>query len=75
MPLSQLEMMAARLKGSSWRIQILANFSKDRELPARIAKLGVPVVIDHLGVIDPAAGASDPGFHAIVALLREASPG
>jgi 2-pyrone-4,6-dicarboxylate lactonase len=70
-PLSHLETMAARLKGSGWHIQIFANFSEDRELPTRIAKLGVPVVIDHLGVIDPAAGTSDPGFHAIVALLRD----
>jgi 2-pyrone-4,6-dicarboxylate lactonase len=70
-PLSQLETMAARLKGSGWHIQVFANFSKDRELPVRIAKLGVPVVIDHLGLIDPAAGTNDPGFRAIVALLRD----
>lgn len=70
-PLSNLEAMAARLKGSGWHIQIFAEFSKDPELAGRIRKLGVPVVIDHLGMIEPSAGVADPGVQAILALLRD----
>lgn len=70
-PLSHLEAMAARLKGTGWHIQIFAEFSKNPELTGRIRKLGVPVVIDHLGLIDPDLGVADPGFQAILALLRD----
>lgn len=70
-PLSHLDAMAERLRGSDWHIQIFANFSQDDTLPARIRRLGVPVVVDHLGLIDPRRGVSDPGFKALVALLRD----
>lgn len=68
--LEHLETMAARLKGSAWHIQILANFSKDRDLAARIRKLDVPVVIDHFGVVDASEGVSGQGFRDLLALAR-----
>jgi predicted TIM-barrel fold metal-dependent hydrolase len=69
-PLSELESMAARLKGSGWHIQVLAKFSKAPDLAVRLVRLGVPIVIDHFGVTDPERGTGDPGFQAILALLR-----
>jgi 2-pyrone-4,6-dicarboxylate lactonase len=70
-PLSHLEAMAARLKGSGWHIQIFAEFSKNSELAGLMRKLGVPAVIDHLGMIDPKLGVADPGLQAVLALLRD----
>lgn len=70
-PLSQLEKMADRLRGSGWHIQVFAEFSKSPDLADRLRSLGVPIVIDHFGMIDPARGIDDPGFHAILALLRD----
>jgi 2-pyrone-4,6-dicarboxylate lactonase len=70
-PLVHLEAMAARLKGSGWHIQIFAELSKDPALPNRIRKLGVPVVIDHFGVVPPQQGLADPGFQAVLRLLRD----
>jgi predicted TIM-barrel fold metal-dependent hydrolase len=70
-PLAHLEAMAARLKGSGWHIQIFAAFSTEPDLPARIRTLGVPVVIDHLGLLDPRLGTADPAFRAVLELLRD----
>ena len=70
-PLAHLEAMAARVKSSGWHIQIFAEFSKDTALPGRIRKLGVPVVIDHFGVVDPQRGVADAGFQAVLNLLRD----
>ena len=70
-PLSHLETMAARVKGMGWHIQIFAEFSKDTALPRRIRKLGVPIVIDHFGVVDPQRGVADLGFQAVLSLLRD----
>lgn len=68
--LEHLEAMAARLKGSAWHIQILADFSKDRELAARIRKLDVSVVVDHFGVVDASEGVCGQGFRDLLALAR-----
>lgn len=70
-PLVHLEAMAERLRGSGWHIQLLADFGKDGDLPDRIAKLPVPVVIDHLGLLDPAQGTLSAGFTALAGLLRD----
>jgi predicted TIM-barrel fold metal-dependent hydrolase len=69
--LAHLETMAARLKGSGWHIQIFAALAADPDLPGRIRRLGVPVVIDHLGLLDPRRGTADPAFRAVVDLLRD----
>jgi predicted TIM-barrel fold metal-dependent hydrolase len=69
--LEHLEAMAARLKGSALHIQLLANLSKERDLPARIRKLGVPVVVDHFGVVDASEGVAGEGFRNLLALVRD----
>lgn len=69
--LSHLEAMAARVKSLGWHIQIFAEFSKETALPRRLRKLGVPVVIDHFGVVDPERGLADAGFQAVLNLLRD----
>jgi 2-pyrone-4,6-dicarboxylate lactonase len=70
-PLAHLEAMAARVKSSGWHIQIFAEFSKETDLPGRIRKLGVPIVIDHFGVADPQRGVADSGFQKVLDLLRD----
>ena len=70
-PLAQLEAMAARIKAGGWHIQVLAEFSKSPDLAGRLRKLGVPIVIDHFGVVDPERGTGDAGFRAILKLLRD----
>jgi predicted TIM-barrel fold metal-dependent hydrolase len=69
--LNQLEALASRLKGSGWHIQIFADFPERLDLIPRIRRLGVPVVIDHLGALGAECGADDPAFAAIVGLLRD----
>jgi predicted TIM-barrel fold metal-dependent hydrolase len=59
------------LKGTSWHIQLLANFSKERDLAARIRKLRVPVVVDHFGVVDAGEGVTGQGFRDLLALAAD----
>ena len=70
-PLVHLEAMAERLRGTGWHIQVFAAFSKHPELGPRLGRLGVPIVIDHLGLVDPLLGADDPGLRSILELLRD----
>lgn len=70
-PLARLEAMAERLSGSGWHIQVLAEFGKDADLAARIRKVPVQVVVDHFGLLDPAAGPRSAGFMALAGLLRD----
>jgi predicted TIM-barrel fold metal-dependent hydrolase len=69
--LEALEAMSARLKGSGWHIQLLANFTKERNLAGRIRKLGVPVVVDHFGVVAAGEGTAGAGFRDLLGLARE----
>jgi len=70
-PLEHLETMATRLRGGDWHIQVLAEVARDPSLAKRLGTLGVPVVIDLLGLPDPARGVGDPGFQALLSLLRD----
>jgi predicted TIM-barrel fold metal-dependent hydrolase len=69
--LAHLEAIAARLHGSCRHIRLFADLSERSDLSDRIRTLDVPVVIDHLGLIDPSRPISDPGFRALLALLRD----
>jgi predicted TIM-barrel fold metal-dependent hydrolase len=69
--LAFLEAMAARLEGSGWHIQVIAKVAGDPAIIRRLGKLGVPVVIDHFGLLDPERGVGDPGFQAMLSLVRD----
>lgn len=63
--------LAPRLREMGWHIQFLVDVSALPDLRARVAGLGVPVVFDHIGHVPAARGADDPGFRAMLSLLRE----
>ena len=67
-----LEPLARRIKRFGWHIQLLLDA---RQLPAMmpaLARLPVPFVIDHMGHLPTGLGIDDPGFRAMLTLLREA---
>lgn len=70
LPVSDLERWAERCKAMGWHIQFLAKGPQLLELEPRIARLACPTVIDHFGMIDPAAGVEQPAFQAVLRLLR-----
>ncbi len=69
LPLSDLEWWADRLREHGWHIQFLAKGDQVLELESRIAKLGCPAVIDHMGMFRPEDGTENPAFRAVVRLL------
>lgn len=65
-----LRQLAPRLRERGWHAHIWAKAGDCPALHAQIAPLGVPVVFDHMGQFDPAAGVQAPAFQAFLALLE-----
>jgi predicted TIM-barrel fold metal-dependent hydrolase len=69
--LDDLEAIAARVAILRWHVQLHADARSLAELAPRLRKLPVDVVFDHIGHVPAAAGVDNPGFQALVALMRE----
>jgi predicted TIM-barrel fold metal-dependent hydrolase len=67
---AQLESFAKRLAPLGWHIQIYAALPVVAQLAEQIAGLPVPVVIDHFGSPVAAKGVTQPGFAALLDLVR-----
>lgn len=65
--LDLLERMAERIAPLGWHLQLFANAETLGNLENRLAKLPVPLVIDHMGHI---AGGQDLGHFGAQALIR-----
>jgi predicted TIM-barrel fold metal-dependent hydrolase len=66
-----IEPMSAKIRPFGWHIQL--HVGKSAELAqheARILKLAVPVVFDHLGCVRGSEGMNSPGFQALVRMLK-----
>ncbi len=68
--MDSLETMAARIAPLGWHIQLLVNGATLADVEARLTQLHVPIVIDHMGHIDAALGLEQPGFQALLRLVR-----
>ena len=70
-PLEQLEALAARLRPLNWHIQFYCHAEQILALEPVLPKLGLPVVIDHMGGIQASEGGVDtPAFAALIRLLE-----
>jgi predicted TIM-barrel fold metal-dependent hydrolase len=68
-----LEPVADAIKAFGWHMQFLIN---GRTLPAlapRLARLPVPIIVDHMGHMPVAEGIDHPGFEALRRLMRAGS--
>lgn len=70
-PVSALERAADRASEMGWHIQFLAKAPQLLDLADRIDKLACPAVIDHIGMIQPAAGREQPAFQLVLRLLKQ----
>ena len=68
--LAALAGLAQRIAPFGWHLQILVDVSKTPDLAEILAPLSVAVVVDHMGHLPAAKGAGDPGFQALLALVR-----
>ena len=66
-----LEELVARIKPFGWHVQLHLNAVDLVGVERRLDRLGVPVVIDHLGHMPTALGLQNPGFQRLLGMLRE----
>ncbi|MBZ5658879.1 MAG: amidohydrolase family protein [Acidobacteriia bacterium] len=59
-----------RIKGGKWHIQIYTRLSVIEGLKDQIAVAPMPVVFDHFGGAQAAAGIAQPGFETLLSLVR-----
>jgi predicted TIM-barrel fold metal-dependent hydrolase len=70
-PLDEAHALAPLMRELGWHAQLWIDV---KDLPATIPtleKLGLPVLIDHMGRTDARAGINTEGFRSLVALLRD----
>lgn len=60
---------AGMLAPLGWHLQVFADAATLVALEPALARCGVPVVIDHMGLPDAAAGTGQPGFQCVLRLL------
>ena len=66
-----IEPMSKTIRPFGWHLQLhVGNSAELAEHEARIVKLEVPVVFDHLGCVRGSEGVSSPGFQALVRMLK-----
>ena len=70
--LEAMETVARRIARRGWHLQLLIDGRRLPSISARLARLPVPFVIDHMGCIPTAGGLDDPGFQELCKLLQEA---
>ncbi len=66
-----LEALAPRLASRGWHAQIWVHAPDLPELAPRLLKLGIPLVIDHMGRMNTSRGVGDPGFQFLCRMLSE----
>jgi len=66
-----LEALAPRLAERGWHAQVWVHAPDLVELAPRLLRLGLPLVIDHMGRMAAARGADDPGFRVLCRLLAD----
>lgn len=67
---TDLMQLAERSAEIGWHLQLLVKPEQLVELKGFFAQLPCPIVFDHLGMIDPAAGPAQPAVQAMLELLR-----
>jgi predicted TIM-barrel fold metal-dependent hydrolase len=66
----RLQAAAERMRGRGWHIQIYTRLAVIQALRDQIAAMTVPVVFDHFGGAQASLGLRQPGFEALVDLVR-----
>ncbi|SEK61513.1 Predicted metal-dependent hydrolase, TIM-barrel fold [Bosea lupini] len=67
----QLDQYAALAREMGWHLQFLVDAKDLPDLSPRLGKLPVPFVVDHWGHFPTSRGIADPGFQALVSLVRD----
>jgi predicted TIM-barrel fold metal-dependent hydrolase len=66
----RLDVTVRRIAGRPWHLQIYSRLAVIAPLKAQLAALPVPVVLDHFAGARAALGPQQPGFDAVLELVR-----
>jgi predicted TIM-barrel fold metal-dependent hydrolase len=66
----KLKAAADRVKGRNWHVQVYTNAELIADLKDLVAELPVPVVFDHFGGAQGERGLDQPGFAALIELVK-----
>ena len=61
---------ASRIAGRGWHVQVYTRLAVIAALREAVARLRVPVVFDHFGGAEAAGGVGQPGFSALLDMVR-----
>jgi predicted TIM-barrel fold metal-dependent hydrolase len=64
-----LQPLAPRLAALGWHAQVVAPCAHLVEVVPRLLAHGLPLVVDHFGLVDPSRGLNDESFQALLSLL------
>ena len=70
LPLASLHALAARIAALGWHLELLTHVDEHGAELEALGELPVPVVFGHLGYLTVGRGVDDPGFAALLALMR-----
>ena len=71
LPMLLLGALADKIRPLGWHIELLMHVNETPELDRLLDTLRVPVVFGHLGYMQTTRGLDDPGFKALLRLMRE----
>src|ERR1041384_4953106 len=66
-----LEEYGALCRDFGWHLQFLLDARQLPGIAAKLAKLPVPYVVDHMGHFPASAGVNEPGFQTLIGLVRD----
>ena len=66
----RLDAMVAKIAGRPWHLQMYARLSVIASLKAKFMSLPMPVVFDHFAGANAALGAQQPGFDAVLEMVK-----
>ena len=70
LPLEALRVLAQRVAPLGWHLELLAHVDQHADQLLALQDLAVPVVFGHFGYMTPGRGTDDPGFRALLDLVR-----
>jgi predicted TIM-barrel fold metal-dependent hydrolase len=69
--MSAFDRIVERIAGLGWHVDLYLPATLIQEFRPRLMSLPVPYVLDHMGVVDASLGIDQPGFVALMDLVRD----
>ena len=71
LPLDDLRKLAAKIKPFGWHVEFLMHVDEFPQLDRQLADFPVDVVFGHLGYVPARKSPAEPGFQALLRLMRD----